>query len=332
MSEDVGFSIDFGALKQQASDMLDKVVETPEPVAAVPPPAAAPEPTPTTPTLPEPVAPPVAPPTPEPPSPLTLADDALVTITIDGEERQVPWKDARSNISGGMKFTRNMQQLASDRRAFEAERAQISTLVAERDQLRSLLQSPLLQTLAQQQTATPAAPALDPAAIATVGDTQALVEQNMQALTAKLSEVQRGMEKTIETREAALALRQETAAHAVVVQSTLAEIFAANPVLKSIPNAEDLIRFNVVKMEPASQAEAVEALKTVARGIVDDIGKHYKQTEVVQKIAAAKQKLTTATIEPAGGSAPQLAPVNHHNADGSLNWKSVTQAAQNYTA
>ena len=334
MSEDAGFNIDFAALKAQAGEMFDQADAAPVVEAPVVDPTPAPTGQSSAPT-------PVAQQAAQQDSieqsasaALDLSDDALVKVTVDGEEKEIPWKDARGSISGGLKFTKSMQDLAAQRRAFESEQAQLATLRGENDTLRGFLQSPQLLDYAQQQFAS-AAPYQVPTnndEIATIGEARALAEQQMQTVTAQMQQMQRQVESTIASREQALQLRQETAAHASVIDSTLTGIFTKNPVLNAIPNAADLIRYNVAQMltPQSTQKDALEAFNLVSQGMVDEIGKHYKQTQTSQKIAAAKQKLATSSIEPSGGSAPQIAPTSYKDANGAVNWNSVRDIARNY--
>lgn len=336
MSEDAGFNIDFTALKAQASEMFDQADAAPVAAAPVVDPTPAPVGESEAPT-------PVEQQTAQQDSieqsasaALELSDDTLVKVLVDGEEQEIPWKDARGSISGGLKFTKSMQQLAQERKAFEAEAAQLAALRGENDTLRNFLTSPQLLDYAQQRFAS-ATPQQQPGQpnndeIATIGEARALVEQQTQTVAQQLQQMQQQVEATIAQRERALQDRQETAQHALVIDSTLADIFTKNPVLNAIPNASDLIRYNVAQMltERSTQKDAIEAFNLVSRGMVDEIGKHFKQTQTAQKIAAAKQKLVSSSIEPSGGSAPQLAPTSFKDANGAVNWNAVRDIARNF--
>lgn len=52
-------------------------------------------------------------------------EDPLVTVKVDGEERQVPLSEALRGYSSTASFTRKTQALAEERKAFESQRAEV---------------------------------------------------------------------------------------------------------------------------------------------------------------------------------------------------------------
>ena len=84
--------------------------------------------------------------TPQEPTPVELADDALVTVKINGEDKQLPWSEARQGIMMHGAFTQKTQSLAEERRAFEQQQQQFGTLKADYEQrvgqLRSIFEDP----------------------------------------------------------------------------------------------------------------------------------------------------------------------------------------------
>lgn len=343
-NEDGSPSIDFGALRDKAlalSDAADVTRAAAAPVvtpAVVTPPvvevkAAEVEPD----KVAAAVVPDVAPVSADPVL-TSLADDALVEVTVDGEVVTMPWKDAKAGISRTSKFTKSMQTLAAERKAFDGEKAQLGALQNERQQLAQFLNNPqavaaYLQQIAPQAVTPPAqVQQQDPNAVITVGEAQALAAaQSKQAFDAAVAAMQSAMaskDTQITDAIASLEHKQETAKHAVVINSTLKEIFTANPMLNGIPNAEDLIRYNVAMMNPQTEAEALDAFRQVAGGMVENISKHFTATKKVAAVTAAKEKLTTKTIEPAGGAAPQIAPASYKNSDGGVDWNKVRDMAQ----
>lgn len=266
---------------------------------------------------------------------LSLSDDDLVEVMVDGEPEQLPWKEARSKISGGLKFTKNMQQVAAERKALEADRAAIDQLRQENAEIKAFLQNPtaVVQYAQQLFGAVPEAPpAQNGDEIATIADARAIAEQQAAAFAAQIERVTAEAEARAQQIQGEIEFRQQVARHAATVTSTLESIFKANPELTAIPDAEAIIRYNVVQMNPQSEQEAVEAFHQVANGIVEGLNKHFKTTQKAQKIAAAKQKLETSTIEPPGGAAPQLKPNSFKEADGTVNWNKVRDGAREYLA
>lgn len=335
-------SIDFGALKAKASAMLDAAEspapEAPKVEAPVAQAAEVPEvrvqagqaaPEAETPIVETPVV----------PQPTELSDDALVRVLVDGEEQVLPWKDARGKISGGLKFTKNMQQLAKEREEFAGNQARLQQLEGEHGQLRTLLANPnALRAFTKQmygldfaQTAQPEAPAqMNVDEIATVGQAQQLAVAQAQQLEQRLQQTEHTLRNQIQAVTHEIEHRQQTAKHALVINTALQEIFTANPMLQSVPNIEDVIRFEVAKAKPQTEEAALELFKSVSTGIAENLNKHYNANKKVQAVAQAKQKLESKTIEPASGTAPTIQPTSYKNTDGTVNWKKVREMANSY--
>lgn len=321
-NESIG--IDFSTLKTKAAEFLDKAeaqAETPQVEA----PAVAVK-------LEQPV---VATPDPEQVAQdaLDIADDQLVKTVVDGEERILPWKEARGKISGGLKFTQNQQQLAKERQALEAQQAHLSQLEQDRAGFQAFIRNKdAVLAYAKQAFGEPSVqPQGDnPEQIATLGDARTIAEQSAKRLEDVLAAQEKVIDGKIATAQAAIHFEQQRASHAVAIDTTLKGIFTENPVLKRIPNIEDVIRFEVAKTQPKTEAEAIEAFRQVSQGIVEDLGQHYVANKKLQAAAVAKQKLEKKTIEPAVGSAPQTTPANYKDAEGRVDSKKVFNIAKQY--
>lgn len=345
------FEIDFGALKAKAAEILnaapETVVEKPVPVAPV-----VPDPTvvkvkgasdgqepaskPAEAVVAKPAEPEVVDPAEATPQELSQLDDtALVSVPVDGVDTTMTWKEAKAGFSRTAKFTQSMQKLAQEKSDFASEKSALTKLREERAGLENFLtnKDALVKYVLKefgpdtfQVTEIPQG--TNPDEIVTYREAHEIANRSAQTFQQQLDAVQ----KTVGDRIAAATLeienRQETAKHAVVMASTLAGIFASNPVLKSIPNAEDLIRFEVAKLRPETQEAAVQAFKDVSQGMVEDIGKHFAAQNKIAKVAAVKAKLESKSIEPAGGSAPQIEPANFKNPDGTVNWNKVRDMAR----
>lgn len=348
-SEPSSANIDFGALTAQASKMLDAAEATPEP-EVTPIPAAEPDPTKVRvkaadADTPEPEVAPIAASADVVVAqklPADLTDDTLVKVMVDGEEQIVPWGEAKGKISGGLKFTKNMQDLAKQKSDHAADLAALATLRTERSNLEAFLNNEAAVTaytkqkfphLFQQPTGAagqPAAADYNPDEIATVGQARTLAEQQLAGVTEQIAAVRKSVQDDIRAANQEISDRQETAKHSVVINSTLSDIFTKHPVLNSIPNVDNLIRFEVSKMQPATQEEAVSAFKLVASGMVEEIGKHFKANQKLEAVATAKAKLDSKSIEPAGGASPSLKPTSFKDASGQVDWKKVQQAAREF--
>lgn len=343
------FEIDFSALKAKAAEILNAAPDVPvveKPVVPVAP--VIPDPTvvkvkgasdgqePAV-VVAKPAEPEVVDPAEATPQELSQLDDAaLVSVPVDGVDTTMTWKEAKAGFSRTAKFTQSMQKLAQEKSDFASEKSALTKLREERAGLENFLTNKdalvkyVLKEFGPDTFQAAEIPqGTNPDEIVTYREAQEIANRSSQTFQQQLDAVQ----KTVGDRIAAATLeienRQETAKHAVVMASTLAGIFTANPVLKSIPNAEDLIRFEVAKLRPETQEAAVQAFKDVSQGMVEDIGKHFAAQNKIAKVAAVKAKLESKSIEPAGGSAPQIEPANFKNADGTVNWNKVRDMARN---
>lgn len=273
----------------------------------------------------------------------TLKDDELVEVLVDGEPEVMTWKEARAGISRTSKFTKGMQQLAKDRETVEASKGELSTLKTDRDNLNRFLSNPkaVLNYVLQQHGPEvfsqiqgvkapdqPEAKTFDPNELASLGETNQLLDNRLKPLQERLENTIREFDNKLVAKEQEIENKRTQLNHEVAIKSTLTEIFTTNPVLNALPNAEQNIRYEVFKLQPKTEAEALEAFKTVAQGIVEDLGKHYKAKQTIDKVAAAKAKMEKSSIEPAGGSAVQIQPANYKKADGSIDWNQLRKMAE----
>lgn len=309
-----GHDIDFGALRAQASALLDK---TDEPAVVEAPVKEAVE-----------AAPDGQVDTPSEPVPLDISDDQLVRVMVDGVEEIRPWKEAKGFLSGGMKFTKNQQTLAAERKAFEAEGKQkLAQYEVDRAELKQLLtDKQWLAELYERQFGEKLTPEVligEPGEIATVEQAERIAQRHAEKLanTLRLNEEQ--LEGKIAAATAKIEFTREQNEHAAAIQSTFDEIYKAHPILKAIPNIEDSIRFEVAKTNPQTREEAIASFQQVSKAVVDELAKHSIAHTKLAKVAATKAVLDSKSIEPAGGTPPQIEPTNFKNADGTINWKTV---------
>ena len=290
-------SFSFDAAHQKAMEMLEAPPAAP---AAV-----------------EPQGTPQAPPVEQPaaPQPTVLADDAIVTVTVDGQEVQIPWKDAKAGIMRQSKFTQGMQQLAATRQEIEAHQAETQRVQQEREALITLLndEGMLRQLLAAKyphmlgaQPQVPQAPEADPAEIADIGQVRTIVGAEVQkaldAVQALQSKAQESVSKAVKDMEDA----REVEGFNKLIKSTVSALFEKHPILTVIPNAEDLIRYEVAKLNPGDEKELQDALSQVASGLAEDIDK--KHRDINKAVVVEKQKLLDNNIQPPGGSPPTVTP------------------------
>ena len=96
--------------------------------------------------------------------------------------------------------------------------------------------------------------------------------------------------------------------------------------IHEIPNADQVLRYEVLQLQPQTPEETVEAFKTVFGGWVEN----YKATvaETTKQTVLAKQKLVKNNIQPPGGAPPQQTPqnfkkVNPHTGKTEVDWDAI---------
>lgn len=333
MPSDTPFEIDFASLKSQAADMIDK----PD---ALPSLDVAPVVDTTTPT-PDPVVADKVPdvttlPTADELDP-ELHGDRLVKVKVDGQWEVKPLKEIANGYSRTSHFTRQMQDLATQRKQVEGYQTEYARLQAEQTQLRTFLNNPQAVYQFLQQSA----PALfeqaqqplqgDPDEIATVQQARQLVDYQASQMQQRMQQMEAQMNVKLQQTTQEIENRRETAVYIDTLNSTVKDIFEKNPILSKVRLAEDIIRYEVAKMNPRTIVEAQEAFRTVAQGMVEDLDSGYAATSKTK--VAAKAKLDSARIEPPGGSGPQIQPTqSYKRPDGTLDWNKLKQAAADFVA
>jgi hypothetical protein len=112
------------------------------------------------------------------------------------------------------------------------------------------------------------------------------------------------------------------------IQSTVQEILTTNPALKVIPDFEETLRKEVLKMRPQSREELISAFHTVAQGIVEGLNDTYqtaRKTTIIDKVTMEKTG-----IEPPAGTAPSFSrPITYSDpATGKVDFKLIREAAK----
>lgn len=283
-----------------------------------------------------------------------LTDDTLVKVIVDGEEVLKPWKEAKSELSGRFKFTSEMQRLATERKAVTAAQEQqaqqqqaLAQLQQERNQLAALLQNPQLLQQYAQQVAQPQAPTAESVLaqlgfnnqdeIVTVADAMKIAQhlsnmQVTQATGALQHQFQQAFEQ-LAAREAVIKQdirdAQETESYISSLNDTFTETLKANPILSAVPQVEELIRYEVSRMNPATLEDAQDAIQKVAGEIVESLNQRFIEQNKSKVIA--KQKLATQTIEPPVGTGVQPQPIQAVDSKtGKVNWDQLRKQAESY--
>ncbi len=270
--------------------------------------------------------------------------DRLVRVKVDGQWEVKSLKDVTAGFSRTSDYTRKMQAVADQRRAAEtlneqltARQTEFQTQQTELQQLRAFISNPqALQKFLQQTNPNlfqPSnQPVVDPNEIATVQQARDIAAEQAKQFQSHMAKLEQQFNASVAKSAQDIENRRETAVFSASLNSTVKDIFTANPLLTAIPLAEDLLRFQVAKLNPQSLQEAQEAFKTVAEGMMDDLQRKFTDQNKTKLAAAAK--LTTARIEPPGGTGIQIqpTPASYDKEKNSMNWKGLhAQAKQMMT-
>jgi predicted RNA-binding protein YlxR (DUF448 family) len=331
-------SIDFSALSQQAATMMDDVSSIPGAPAAEQPAATADS-------------------TPEPTSPaedklLSLDPTAKVKVKVDGEEQVVTVDEALKGYSRTAYLTKRTQAIAEQQRQIEAERQQfaqermaLQQLQADRAHIEQVLSNREIMAQYVAETFPDLMPQPQPRIVQgpdgqlyQVPEPAPQVRQQPAGLSPQQAQylfqqqqelLEQQMEQRLLETEQKIQNAQETAKYSESISNNLNQIFAKNPVLKAVDGMEELIRFNVAKMNPQTIGEAIEAFNMVSQGYAEAISSSF--TNMQKANAAKKAVLKQTAIEPPGGMGitPQSSP-SYRKDDGSLDWNKLRNAAENY--
>lgn len=261
-----------------------------------------------------------------------LKDDDIVEVTVGGQNVQVPWKEAKGGIMRQQDYTRSKQQLARERE----ELSKHANAIQERDALVQLFSNKellsaviaekfpdLIQQMAQ--SATPnGQPKTEISAddIVTAGDMNAQLTNFAQRINDAIEARIAHATTTIEDRQAAAKLGSQ-------IRSTIDGLFQEHPYIKEIvPDAEDVLRWNVAKMSPQTHEEAIEAFKNVFGGWVENYKAAVENT--TKQAVLNKQKLEQNNIQPSGGTQIQPVPAKpgFDSKTGKIDWNALNATAK----
>jgi hypothetical protein len=326
---------DFGAVNAQVTEYLNKENSTPAPVST---PAAVSAPVETPPA-------PVSRPSGEAPAvaatPAPVSDKPVVDgIDVEFEPGKVQ-RLTRQEIKDGWlrqaDYTKKTTEAAEMRKQAEAVMARGQQMEAEREQLRQVLSNPqALMYLAQQQLAEAQGPQYDPNAPVNMGQVSQLAEYNAQQLQAHLQQMELNSQALAEEAKQAavqeVTNRLETAKYTESINATLSDVYKEYPILKSVPEMEDIIRFRVAQSKPADIAEANKAFIRIGAEVAKSVKESFAAVNKEQVIA--KTNLVNGGIEPPGGAAvPSVAPQPYRDAkSNTIDWARLRQGAEAYVS
>jgi hypothetical protein len=238
-------------------------------------------------------------------------------IEIDGKVEKLTASQIKELQASGLRqsdYTQKTQEVARKRQEAEAV---MQELHQRQQQIQQLLSNPaqLLQLAQQQmQAAQPQAP-VDPNQPVTIGQMQQIIGQLQQAQQGLVHEAQQLVDNKL-----------QVAQYAETINQTITGLYNEFPVLKARPEFEDVMRYNVAKMDPKTPEEAVAAFKIVAKELNDSIEETYKSRQ--QAANTQRAQLAATGIEPPGGVAPQPAAPNYMRSDKrDLDWNKLAASA-----
>jgi len=257
----------------------------------------------------EPTPEPAPSPAPEPatPAPVSLKDDDLIEVIVDGKPVQMAWKDARGGFMRNADYTRKTQEAARLRTEAESLQEQVEqakqTLQQRETQINEVLGNPekvaawyqMLLANRQQAGQTPA-------------QAQAGAQVDLQQLQAQLrEETQQYVTKATEELE----VRQLAASYTQTLQQATDALKDQYPQLKAVRGIDRILREEVQQMKPATLAEAKDMLASAAKAQAEELDTYI--TERQKKAAAGKTQATG--IEPPGGKGVLPAPKKYKGVD-----------------
>lgn len=280
------------SLEQVVDNVMAGVVEAPAPVVEDAAPAATPE---------TPVA--ATPETPAAPAPASLSDDALVEVIVDGKPIQMPWKEARSNISLHAASTKRFQDAAEQRRQAEALAAQAQQAIQQAQyqaqQFQSILQdeqklAAVYMAMKAQQTGQPVAQQQAPAPIDLQAFAQHIMTQADQLVQTRLAEVQQ---------------REVEAKLVTDLTAFTNSLLSDDPILSTVPGFSDKVYETVSKMGPRSVDEAKEWIRAQVHEVKAKLAATTGEAQKASVVAKAK----AANATERGGSPVLPTPHKYEN-------------------
>ena len=258
-------------------------------------------------TAPEPSsAPAPAAPAPEP-QPVSLSDDALVEVKVNGELQRLPWKEAREQVMLHRDYTRKTQEIAAQRRAFESQQqefeVQRQAITQQQQTLQSILQDPskLGLLLAAQQAARAKQQAepqpLTSAHLPTLQ--QSLLQQLEQAFDQKIANFQRQQQQESVESSLAAYIKAELGEHPILTIMPGAEDVVFGAADRSLSEwakstGTDLTRLPMTERLALAKQHLATAVESIKERWTQHVGEQGKQT------AISKSKVEKG-IEPKGG-------------------------------
>jgi hypothetical protein len=240
-------------------------------------------------------------------APVSLADDALVSVKVNGQDQTLPWREARESIMRQSAFTQKTQELAAQRRALDEERQSFSSNRTEYEQklanLREVMTNPqalaslwmMQQARQQQQTAGP-----QPLTSDAIPQIQQTIEQQMQA--------------RFEQFQQQLTEKQQNQYIAQDVDQFTKGLLAQHPLLAANDGIADSIAGKVASILPRGSSLA-DAKELIRAEVESRSAKLTAAFEAHQKSAAVAKQSAFHGIEPRGGAPLTPTPMKFNSTE-----------------
>lgn len=226
------------------------------------------------------------------PKPVELADDALVSIKVNGQDQVVPWREARQSTMFHRDYTQKTTNLAREREEFERFKSQVEqerSQVQDRlEQIQSIFSDPnrvqqLLVALATRQQQAPTGP-------------KPLTEEDIPKV---LTQSHARMQSEMEAFKQQFATQQIASKMESDIDSFAKGLLAKYPEVSAVEGIEDTIYGRVMAMNPSSVEEAKEHIRLMIENVNRSLNTAWE--EKVKRQALEKSQAVRG-IEPKGGS------------------------------
>lgn len=244
--------------------------------------------------------------TPEPVTTPTFDDNALVTVKIDGQEQQVPFKELKNGYSRESVFTQRMQTVAQQRQQLEQYFAEQQAQIIQAQRAVELAREELqrhnpLQQLLQQQQQQARAPK-NPNEIATLGELQEAQQQLVQQLQQMRQQDQQAFQQALlqaqQKTQEDFEVRREQARFSDALSKVLGS--EEGKLLAELnPRAESIIRFETLQMGPQSTDEAIQFMNQFVNEWSTKVKGRVQSTSAVAKAKTVMEP-------PSGTPAPTI--------------------------
>ncbi len=242
-----------------------------------------------------------------------VTDDTVVTITVDGEEKEVTVKEMREGFMRTSDYTRKTQTLAEEKRQIAAAVEKIK----EREKgLNDLISDPnrLMQLASASMQTNQKEPDLQDEDVLTVGQVKKLLMEERAQVARALQQ-----DKVVQSQQQVVQQMEAKANQA------FDKVFAEVPDLKQqIPFVEDVLKKMALDYKPEDLDQMSDAIIKAGGKLAKQLGFDKKKTSPTD----SKNKLEG--IEPPGGSVipPPADKVYHDpNKKGKVDWKALEKDA-----